>query len=132
MSTIEGLHCTHMSPELPTHSLQAKTPEDAEEGYYLMQDIMKLMQQQQNADGNPKRGAKAVRVLVPELEEDTFTVGPALFGPDLGENEFQVGFFLNAEEGTQNLEVTYEQHPYIALWWALQKCLAVYKTTRPL
>ena len=58
-----------------------------------MQDIMKLMQQQQNADSNPKRGAKAVRVLVPDLEEDQFTVGPALFGPDLGENEFQVGFY---------------------------------------
>ena len=32
-----------------SHAMQrAKTPEDAEEGWYLMQDITKLMQQQQN------------------------------------------------------------------------------------
>lgn len=41
-------------------------------------------------DGAPKRDAKRVRVLWPESEEMEFTVGPALFGPDLGENEFQV------------------------------------------
>ena len=31
-----------------SHAMQrAKTPEDAEEGWYLMQDITRLMQQQQ-------------------------------------------------------------------------------------
>ena len=74
-------------------NLQAKTPEDAEEGYYLMQDIMKLMQQQQNSDGSLKRGAKVVKVLAPDVEEEEFTVGPALFGPDLGKYEFQVGCY---------------------------------------
>ena len=40
-------------------------------------------------DGTPKRSAKLVRVLRPEVDSD-FEVGPALFGPDIGENEFQV------------------------------------------
>ena len=37
----------------------------------------------------PRRSAKLVRILRPEVDSD-FEVGPALFGPDLGENEFQV------------------------------------------
>ena len=42
-----------------------------------------------SSDGTPKRSAKLVRVLRPEVDSD-FEVGPALFGPDIGENEFQV------------------------------------------
>ena len=42
-----------------------------------------------SSDGTPKRTAKLVRILRPEVDAD-FEVGPALFGPDLGENEFQV------------------------------------------
>jgi hypothetical protein len=41
------------------------------------------------SDGTPRRSAKLVRVLRPEVDSD-FEVGPALFGPDIGENEFQV------------------------------------------
>ena len=41
------------------------------------------------SDGTPKRSAKLVRILRPEVDSD-FEVGPALFGPDIGENEFQV------------------------------------------
>ena len=41
------------------------------------------------SDGTPKRSAKLVRVLRPEVDSD-FEVGPALFGPNIGENEFQV------------------------------------------
>lgn len=41
------------------------------------------------ADGTPKRSAKLVKILKPLVDTD-FEVGPALFGPDLGENEFQV------------------------------------------
>ena len=40
-------------------------------------------------DGSPKRSAKLVRILRPEVENE-FEVGPALFGPDIGKNEFQV------------------------------------------
>ena len=103
-----------------SHVMQkAKTPEDSEEGWYLMQDIMRIMGQQQNAgacvyiclfahstticmpasthvDGTSKRLAKMVRVLKPKVNEDEreFIVGPALFGPDLGDKEFQVGAVL--------------------------------------
>ena len=38
-----------------------------------------------------RREAKMVKILTPEVDDDEFTVGPALFGPDLGRNEFQVG-----------------------------------------
>ena len=35
-----------------SHSMQkAKTPEDAEEGWFLMQDIMKVMTDQKKAQG---------------------------------------------------------------------------------
>ena len=42
--------------------------------------------------GVPRREPKLVKVLYPPLDEGEgeFEVGPALFGPDLGENEFQV------------------------------------------
>ena len=40
-------------------------------------------------DGTPKRSAKLVKILRPLVDTD-FEVGPALFGPDIGENEFQV------------------------------------------
>lgn len=75
-----------------SHVMQkAKTPEDAEEGWYLMQDIMRLMsQQQQNAKNSTQRTSKLVRILIPDCDGDEILVGPALFGPDLGENEFQV------------------------------------------
>ena len=33
---------------------------------------------------------KMVKILSPDVEDDEITVGPALFGPDLGTNEFQV------------------------------------------
>ena len=42
-----------------------------------------------HTDGTPKRTAKLVKILRPEVDAD-FEVGPALFGPNLGENEFQV------------------------------------------
>ena len=55
-----------------------------------MQEIMKAMDTQKSMSGGSAREAKQVRILTPEVEEDEITVGPALFGPDLGRNGFQV------------------------------------------
>lgn len=79
-----------------SHVMQrAKSPEDAEEGWYLMQDIMKLTQQQQTRDGIAAREMKLVRIVSPSNLEERgmkykFEVGPAMFGPNLGTSQFQV------------------------------------------
>ena len=39
--------------------------------------------------GGAAREAKQVKILTPDVEDDEIVVGPALFGPDLGRNEFQ-------------------------------------------
>ena len=75
-----------------THSLtQARNPEDAEEGWYLMQEIVKAMDAQQATGRKGEtRSAKQVWILSPDVEDDKIVVGPALFGPDLGKNDYQV------------------------------------------
>ena len=71
--------------------LKARNQEDAEEGWYLMQEIIKAMDAQKAMAGGVTREAKQVWILSPEVEDDKILVGPALFGPDLGgEKDFQV------------------------------------------
>ena len=70
--------------------VQARNQQDAEEGWYLMQEIIKAMDAQKATGGGVARVPKQVRILTPDIEEDEIMVGPALFGPDLGKNDFQV------------------------------------------
>ena len=55
-----------------------------------MQEILKVMDAQKSMAGDNVREPKQVQILTPDVEEDEITVGPALFGPDLGKNDFQV------------------------------------------
>eukprot|EP00731_Ephydatia_muelleri_P023845 Em0016g116a len=72
-----------------SHMMQrAKTPADAEEGWLLMQEIMKVMATQHNtgesSGDSVNSEAAMVRVLSPVMEKNEFIVGPAMFGPRLG------------------------------------------------
>ena len=55
-----------------------------------MQEIVKAMDTHKAMGGGANREPKQVRILTPDVEDDAITVGPALFGPDLGRNDFQV------------------------------------------
>ncbi|CAI8022850.1 ER degradation-enhancing alpha-mannosidase-like protein 3 [Geodia barretti] len=80
-----------------SHTMQlARNQEDAEEGWYLMQEIIKAMDAQRamgggGGGGGGTREAKQVWILSPDVEDDKIAVGPALFGPDLGgDKDYQV------------------------------------------
>ena len=66
-----------------------------------MQEIVKAMGNQKTGGGGEgvggemTRGAKQVKILTPDVEDDEIIVGPALFGPELGRNEFQVRTGMN-------------------------------------
>lgn len=85
-----------------SHMMQrARSPEDAEEGWLLMQEIMKVMASQQNpTEGHSVNSDPvAVKVLSPVLEKNEFVVGPAMFGPHLGgNNEFHISAALTEPE----------------------------------